>query len=83
MNQLRHELGTARRLRVADGAVPIQHRIAIGVGIDLRVLVRPVALADDEVLAAVAIDVGPSNEANVVNGTYNGFAVNLAFWFLR
>ena len=57
VDELRHELGAARRLRIADDLVDVHDRHAPVVRI--RVLeVRVVTLAGDHVQNAVLVDVG-------------------------
>ena len=48
----------ARRLGIAHRPEPVEHRRARRIGIGVALLMRPVPFAGDDVLDAVAVDVG-------------------------
>ncbi len=57
MDQLRHELRATRRFRITHGPVPIQHRSAVRIRIEVRVGMRPVAFSDYKIRHPVAIHI--------------------------
>jgi len=59
MDQLRHKLRAARSFRIAHRVVRIENRGAVRIGIEIRILVRPIPLADDKMLPVAGMM--PSN----------------------
>ena len=68
VDELGHELGAARRLRVAHGPVHVEHRRTVRIGIEVALEVRQVPLADDEVRDPVAVDVGRGRAVRLGEG---------------
>ena len=60
MNQFGDKLRSPLRFRIPDRSIPIQDRGPIRVGIRVALQVRPVALPDDNVRNAVAIQIRES-----------------------